>query len=85
MIYIMFWKKKKDLVEKLLDRDLEYKERSQAALDISNRPEIKYFEPLVQAMENDPEPAVRMNAAFALGELRMKDGKKPLMKAIKAI
>ena len=81
--YIMFWKKKKDLVEKLLDRDLEYKERSQAALDISNRPEIKYFEPLVEAMENDPEPAVRMNAAFALGELRMKDGKNPLMKAIK--
>jgi len=78
----MFWSRSKSLEKKLLDREGDFKERSQAALDISKKKEAKYFEPLVDALQNDPEPSVRMNAAFALGELRMRDAKAPLMKAI---
>ena len=55
----MFWRRnKKTLVEQLLDRGGDYKDRSQAALDISTKKEAKYFEPLVDALQNDPEPAV---------------------------
>lgn len=79
----MFGRKKKDLVEILLDRSGDYVKRSQAALDISERKESKYLEPLIDALLNDPEPSVRMNSAFAIGELRMRGGKEPLLKALK--
>ncbi|MHA2504622.1 MAG: HEAT repeat domain-containing protein, partial [Candidatus Kariarchaeaceae archaeon] len=82
IILKMFWKKKRSLEEILLDRTGDYKDRSQAALDISTSKESKYFDPLVDAMLNDPEPAVRMNAAFALGELRFSKAKTALMQAI---
>lgn len=78
----MFRRNKKSLIEILLDRSGDYTVRAQAALDISQRKEAKFFEPLVDALENDPEPSVRMNAAFALGELRMRAAKGPLLKSI---
>ncbi|MDH5401187.1 MAG: HEAT repeat domain-containing protein [Candidatus Heimdallarchaeota archaeon] len=79
----MFFRKKKDLIQVLLDRNVEYVKRSQAALDISVKKEAKYLDPLIQALKDDPEPSVRMNAAFALGELRMKGAFQPLITALK--
>ncbi len=80
----MFRKKKakRDLVEILLDRTINYEKRSQAALDISEKKEARFLNPLIYALNNDPEPSVRMNAAFALGELNMKAAKSPLLKAL---
>jgi HEAT repeat protein len=79
----MFRRKKRDLIEVLLDRSGDYVKRSQAALEISTKKEAKYFDPLINALQNDPEPSVRMNSAFALGELKMRGAKGPLLAAIK--
>jgi HEAT repeat protein len=67
----------------LLDRSVDYKLRSQAALEISTKKEAKFLEPLIDALMNDPEPSVRMNSAFAMGELGMRRAKDPLMVALK--
>lgn len=81
----MFFKKKKkrNLVEILLDRSGDYTQRSEAALSISGFRDVRYFEPLIAALKNDPEPSVRMNAAYALGELSMKAAKEPLLTSLK--
>ena len=79
----MFRRKKKDLIEILLDRSGDYVRRSQAALDIGARKESKYLEPLIDALKNDPEPSVRMNSAFALGELKMRRAKNDLIISLK--
>ena len=75
-------KKKKSLTELLLDKSVDYQMRSEAALEISTRKDARYFEPLVHALINDPEPSVRMNSAFALGELGMRGAKQPLHNAL---
>lgn len=79
----MFRRKKKDLVEVLLDRSGDYVARSQAALDMGARKESKFLESLLDALKNDPEPSVRMNSAFALGELKMRRAKEPLIISLK--
>lgn len=81
----MFFKKKKkrSLVEILLDRSGDYTHRSEAALSISGFRDVRFFEPLVEALRNDPEPSVRMNAAYALGELSMRAARDPLLDALK--
>ncbi|MHA2031038.1 MAG: HEAT repeat domain-containing protein [Candidatus Kariarchaeaceae archaeon] len=78
----MFWRKKKDLNDILLDRSGDYVTRSQAALDMGARREAKYLEALLDALKNDPEPSVRMNAAFAMGELKMRRAKEPLIDSL---
>ncbi len=75
-------KKKRSLTELLLDREVEYQMRSEAALEIATRKDARFLEPLVHALINDPEPSVRMNSAYALGELGMRAAKQPLHKAL---
>ena len=75
-------KKKRGLIELLMDRSIDYQMRSEAALEISTRKDARFLEPLVHALINDPEPSVRMNSAFALGELGMSAAKQPLHKAL---
>ena len=79
---MFFRKKKRSLIEVLLDRTDDYVKRSQAALDISEKKESKYLEPLIDALVNDPEPSVRMNAAYAISQLKMEGGIIPLKKAL---
>ena len=75
-------KKKRSLTELLLDREIEYQMRSEAALEIATRRDARFLEPLIHALINDPEPSVRMNSAYALGELGMRAAKQPLHKAL---
>jgi HEAT repeat protein len=75
-------KKKRGLIELLMDRSIDYQMRSEAALEISTRKDARFFEPLVHALINDPEPSVRMNSAYALGELGMRGAKQSLHKAL---
>lgn len=70
------------MTELLLDREVEYQMRSEAALEIATRKDARFLEPLVHALINDPEPSVRMNSAYALGELGMRAAKQPLHKAL---
>lgn len=79
----MFWRKKKDLTEILLDRSVEYIKRSQAALDMSVLKNARFLDSLIEALKDDPEPSVRMNSCFAMGELKMRRSKKPLLRALK--
>lgn len=81
----MFFRKKKErrnFAEIMLDRNTDYTKRAEAALSIGGSRETKYFDSLVLALKHDPEPSVRMNAAFALGELSMKAGRDPLLQAM---
>ncbi|MCE7736333.1 MAG: HEAT repeat domain-containing protein [Candidatus Heimdallarchaeota archaeon] len=79
----MFWRKKKDLGEILLNRSGDYVQRSQAALDMAARKEARFLDHLIDALKNDPEPSVRMNSAFAMGELMMKRAKPHLIVSLK--
>lgn len=78
----MFRRKKMNLKQQLLDRNVNYEKRAEAALAIGGLKQATYLEALVYALINDPEPSVRMNSAYALGELSMKAAKEPLMKAM---
>ncbi|MFV2014485.1 MAG: HEAT repeat domain-containing protein, partial [Candidatus Heimdallarchaeota archaeon] len=57
--------------------------RSQAALDMAARREAKFLDNLIEALKNDPEPSVRMNSAFAMGELKMRRAKEHLITSLK--
>ncbi len=80
----MFFRKKvkRNFAQIMLDRSTFYEKRAEAALGISGTKEAKYFEPLIYALKTDPEPSVRMNAAFALGELAMRNAKLHLLEAL---
>ena len=75
-------KQKRSLTEMILDRTVDPTKRAEVALVMGKSREVRYVPVLVEALHNDPEPSVRMNSAFALGELGVRAAKEPLLKAV---
>ncbi len=61
------------LIEVLLDTERPYEERANAAKALGELAEHRAFEPLSQALRNDPHELVRETAAVALQQLARRD------------